>query len=297
LTRYVYSLVRCVPEPRTGEFVNVGAVVGQPGTDDWAVRRVSSDRRALRLGTADQVGVAHAFLSQIEETIERSESLDPVLGGELQEAWLATLARDHRNVVQLTSPAPIVAEDAESALDTLFSHLLIDPISRPRGYVTKNRVIATVRESYRHAHVRPDWLQFGAEIVVGSLRAPIDVAVANGSVHQLTQAWSFQRESVSEVSTQVKAWGYAISRLVEHGERARLETRATASPIDVPRTVDIQIAVAQPRSDEQESAYEEARQVFAELHASVHTLEGIEQIGTRAAELIGKDHLGVLHHH
>ena len=37
--RYVYSLVRCVPDPRTGEFVNVGAIAGDPFTGDWSVRQ------------------------------------------------------------------------------------------------------------------------------------------------------------------------------------------------------------------------------------------------------------------
>lgn len=293
MTRYLFCIVRCVPNPKTGEFVNVGAIAGNPETADWAVRRVSSDSRALKLGTADSVAAVHTFLTRIGEEFQQLEVTTSEIPDSfhLGEDWLRLLHHDQRNVVQLTAPAPIVATDAESALDVLFQNFIIDPVTRPRGYVTKSGVLANLREVYRDVEIDLGLLRSNAEIVVGDrLRAPIDLAVANGRVYQITQAWSFQRSSLSDVTTQVKAWGYAISRL-QGGDAARLFSTTSATLAEVPRNVDIQVAVAEPRSDEQGRAFEEAEQVFGELGASVHAMGDLQSIGIRAVELVSQgDH-------
>jgi Protein of unknown function (DUF3037) len=43
---YQYSVVRCVPEPRTGEFINVGAIAGSAEDGNWDARLITSFRRA-----------------------------------------------------------------------------------------------------------------------------------------------------------------------------------------------------------------------------------------------------------
>jgi hypothetical protein len=283
MAKYLYSLVRCVPDPRTGEYVNVGAIVARADGGDWAVRRVSSDKRALKLGTPEQVAVAHAFLARVEQRLEDQLEL---VGEPVSVSWLDELYSDHRNVVQLTTPTVMSIDDAEAGLDLLFSKLIIDPVAQPRGYITKSRVVSDLRTAYR-AHVGSDLLHTQAQVFVGNLvRAPIDVAVANGVAYQLTQAWSFQRAGVADVTTQVKAWGYAISRL-KGGEEGRLlgsDDYITAVPTDV----DVQVAVATPRSTEQERAFAEAQQVFADLDVPVHALDDIEAISLRAAELVAE---------
>lgn len=283
MAKYLYCLVRCVPDPRTGEFVNVGAIVARADGGDWAVRRVSSDKRALKLGTPEQVAVAHAFLARVEQRLEDQLEL---IGEPVAASWLDELYRDHRNVVQLTTPMAMSIEDAEAGLDLLFSKLVIDPVTQPRGYITKSRVVSDLRTAYR-VHVKADLLHTQAQVFVGDLvRAPIDVAVANGVAYQLTQAWSFQRAGVADVTTQVKAWGYAISRL-KGGEEGRL-INGDGYVTVVPTDVDVQVAVAAPKSQEQDRAFAEAQQVFADLEVPVHALDDIEAIGLRAAELLAK---------
>ncbi|WP_346102224.1 hypothetical protein [Nonomuraea maheshkhaliensis] len=41
--------------------------------------------------------------------------------------WPYRLRHDHRNIVRLSPPAPIVAEHAEAALGIVFKHMIIDP--------------------------------------------------------------------------------------------------------------------------------------------------------------------------
>ena len=48
MSRYLYSIIRCLPDPQTGEFVNVGVIAGDPATGDWAVRRLSNIERIRR---------------------------------------------------------------------------------------------------------------------------------------------------------------------------------------------------------------------------------------------------------
>lgn len=129
--RYVYVLVRCVPEPRTGEFINMAAIAGRPEVGDWSIRRVGSDARARKLQAGTEVlGAVHDFLTRIGQEIEDQ----PLLSNEapLDENWLQRLYYDHRNVVQLSAPAPIVANNAEDALDAIFRHQIIDPVSQLR---------------------------------------------------------------------------------------------------------------------------------------------------------------------
>jgi hypothetical protein len=88
------------------------------------------------------------------------------------------------------------------------------------------------------------------------------------------------------VSTQVKAWAFPIGRLrAEDGARV-VTSGETVSKVS--RDVDVQVIVAEPRTADQIRAYEEARQVFAQVGASVHSLEEADDVGRHAAELLYK---------
>ncbi|MEU8355797.1 hypothetical protein AB0C27_07255 [Nonomuraea sp. NPDC048882] len=60
-------------------------------------------------------------IAEARETLETSGNLA------FDDQWLYRLHHDHRNIVQLSPPAPIVAEHAEAALDLVFKHMIIDP--------------------------------------------------------------------------------------------------------------------------------------------------------------------------
>ena len=50
--RFLYSIIRFVPNPATGERVNLGVVVGSDERNEWAIRRVHDLRRARHLDDA-----------------------------------------------------------------------------------------------------------------------------------------------------------------------------------------------------------------------------------------------------
>ena len=288
MSRYVYSLVRCVPDPRTGEFVNMGAIAGDPSTGDWAVRQVSSENRVRKLASSAALLAVHGFLARIGDQID---SLQPgTFEGTaelLDENWLDELYHDNQNVVQLSPPAPILAEDAEQALEILFGRQIIDPVSEARdGSLTKHRALHDIRGAYRRAAVDPRLVRQKVELHVGDrVHAALDFAVGNGTTVQVTQGWSFQGSRVNVISEQVKAWAYALKCL-----RDGLDSRVVAVDdrvSNIGRDVDLEVVVIQPRTREQDLVYQEARQVFAQIDAAVHNLEDVDAVGSRAAELVG----------
>lgn len=287
MSRYVYSLVRCVPDPATGEFVNVGAIAGNPETGDWSVRQVSNERHVRKLAGATELSAVHDFLARVGIEIDSMQALMLRDSADLlSESWLQSLYYDHRNVVQLTPPVPILADSAEDALDVLFGRQIINPVTQPRERaVTKHSVLHVIRLSYFNARIAPDLVHRKAELFVGDhVHTTLDYAVANGTTVQISQGWSFQGAQVDAVSEQVKAWAYALAGLRE-GIDSRL-VNIDESVAGVAAAVDLQVVVAPPITPEQEQVYQEAQQVFSKLDASVHDFRDVTEIGRRAAELL-----------
>jgi hypothetical protein len=294
MSRYIYSLVRCVPDPRTGEFVNVGAIAGDPSTGDWSVRQVSSENRVRKLAGPVALLAVHGFLARVGGQIDSLQT-DSLQTGTfegaselLSERWLEGLYHDHQNVVQLSAPAPILADDAEQALEILFSRQIIDPVSQAReGSLTKHRALHDIRLAYRRAALDPALVRQRVELHVGDrVHTSLDFAIANGGTVQLTQGWSFQGTLVSMVSEQVKAWAYALKCL-----RDGLDSRVVSADDQVStvtQDVDLEVVVIEPITAEQRLVYQEARQVFTQIDATVHDLKDADAVGRRAAELVGK---------
>jgi Protein of unknown function (DUF3037) len=291
MRRYVYSLVRCVPDPRTGEFVNVAAIAGDPETGDWSLREVSNQARIRKLAgpvAPSLLGAVARFLGRVGNQIDDLQ--ESMLAGSadlLNEDWLGALHHDHRNVVQVSAPTPILAEDAEEVLNTLFSSQVIDPVGEKRArIVTKHRVMSDLLNAYRRAQIDPQLVRRRVELFVGDrVHTGLDFAVANGSTVQISQGWSFQVEQVDAVAEQVKAWAYALSQL-----RKGINSRVVGTDewiSQVGADVDLEIVVVPPRDADQRGAYEEAEQVFSQLDASVRRLEEVDAVGRRAAELLG----------
>ncbi|GAA0430547.1 hypothetical protein Acor_46260 [Acrocarpospora corrugata] len=288
MSRYIYSIVRCLPDPRTGEFMNVGAVVGDPVTGDWAIRQLSNTDRVRKFAGSSAFGAASEFIFNVGSQIDLSRQALEDGREPLGETWLARLHHDHRNVVQLSPPTPMVAQSAIQALDLIFDQMIIDRASESRQpQVTKYHLGRDLREAYRQANIADELVRTRAKIYVGSrVHYDLDFAIANGHAVQLTQTWSFRRKDLDEVSLQVKAWGYAMERLRD-GDGARVEdSQGHRSTVD--QSVDLQVVVAPPETPEQREVYQEAEEVFGNLHVGVHPVEEVNAIGVRAAELLSQ---------
>lgn len=288
MSRYVYSIIRCLPYPRTGEFVNYGAIAGDPSTGDWDIRHLSrTTDRIRKFAGISALETANTFMLRLGNEIDARRALMEDGGPPLDEEWLLEMHNDHRSVIQLSPPAPILADNTRDALDLVFEYLINDPVTQPRPTsVTKYALTSRLRDVYRRVDIDPSLVRQRPHIFVGEhVNYTLDFAIANGHAVQLTQAWSFRRSGLDEVSMQVKAWGYALERL-RHGESARVVDKTNDQVSTIDRNVDLQVVVASPETAEQKRVYAEAREVFDSLSAEVHPLEDIEAIATRAAKLI-----------
>ena len=293
--RYIYSLVRCVPDPRTGEFVNMGAIAGDAETGDWSIRQVSNEQRVRKLAGENEISAVHNFLTRIGSTFDRrsDEGFDiwdvddqDATSEDLTEQWLEKLHHDLRNVVQLSQPLPIDAESADSALDYVFRRMIIDPTVQQRGFVTKSAITSRLITAYAKTLVARNVVRRPTIFVGGHIEARIDFGVVDRSVLQLTQAWSFQVDRIDVARTQVKAWGYAM-RDLRSGSGARLERAGADNLLSVPSDVDLRVVVAPPTTGEQQSAFDEAEEIFSDVGATVVPIDDAEQVADQARILVG----------
>lgn len=127
-------------------------------------------------------------------------------------------------------------------------------------------------------------LERPALIVGGHVRAPLDFAFGHGDQSvQITQAWSFQRGTVDEVATEVKAWGYALRR-VQDGDNARIQGRHTSLVLG--DKVPVEVLLAEPRTPHQQEVFEEAVEVFEELGVVRYGEDDAPSLVNHVAELM-----------
>ncbi len=277
--RYRYSLVRCVPEPRTGEFVNIGAIAGSFDEGDWSARTIGNYARALKLCTSDQIAAVTEFIAEALEQIAAADnSLYP-----LHDEWLDEIVSERRNVVQLSAPQLAIAEDADAALDFVFARQVVDPAKMTRRTVSKHRIMAWLRRHLSDA-IDSSLIVERSVLTVGDrVTAPIDFAIGRDHAVAITQAWSFQKEGVEDLSKDVKAWAYAIGRL-RQGEEGHLASpeRSLSLKSDIP----IEVVFAPPITAQQEDVFGEASDVFRSLDANLYS-EDYEQLTEVICKLVG----------
>lgn len=280
--RYQYSVVRCVPEPRTGEFINVGAIAGSAEEGDWDARLIQSFRRAAKLCGTEQLGAASEFIAEVTQKFsEAEESSNPIPDSWLNEVW-----SEKRNVVQLSEPQVAVGENASEVLDFVFASQVIDQARASRDFVGKSTLVARLNKELRRRPLPPGQiiLERPALVVGGHLRAPLDFAFGRDNRPvQITQAWSFQRGTVDEVATEVKAWADALRR-AQDGYKARIEGRDTS--LFLGKEVPVEVLLAEPRTAHQREVFEEAVEVFDAFGVTRYGEDDAPKLVHHVAELM-----------
>lgn len=278
--RFVYSVVRYVPNPATGEFVNIGAIAGSDETGDWSLRQAGNPRRARLFGPLESLNAVDAFMNDIGK---RLDTFALMQSDDISEDWLSDLQQRQRNVVQLSVPAPVIAESAEEALEFVFSQVITDDGNGtgglPRGYATRLRLFSELRSSYRRANIRGDLIREKSSVLAEGLHAPMDFVVGNGVAVQLAHTWSFQIQSLGEVAKDVKSWGFTLERLIRHGGRT-----AGEDPAEIPAGVPVEVVFAPPITTVQEDAFDEATRVFSDLGVATVRQEDVARVAVEARE-------------
>jgi hypothetical protein len=286
---YSYSLLRFVPDPARGEFVNLGILAGDDDAADWELRLLQNYKRAKAIDAFDVLKVALAFVDDLEahlaalENLPDTAAVEPITLGLVKQFSL-----EMRNVVQLTAPAPVVAESARQALEILSEQLLVDPLARRFGFEKKNRAYAATRRAYLQRRIPEDSFAERTSLTAGPQGAydsVFDFAVFNGQAVQLAHCWSFQLPNQTELADQVKSWAWVVKEIRNGGGTIRVGER----DVHVPGGVDLEIAaISVPPIDGQEDthAYEEARAAFAETSVRELSTDDADDLAQRAAELL-----------
>ncbi len=287
--RFVYSLIRFVPDPAKGEFVNVGAIVGSELSSEWQIRQVSNPARARALDDERSLDLVWAFCTRVGADIDRFEdSLYRLFDSEveLSEDWLENLHTQHRNIVQLSPPSPMVADSADEALDRLFSQMILDPTRHRQSTVTKHVVLAAMRRAYGSCglHKNRGFVE-RARLSASDHSIPVDFAVVNGQVLQLVQTWSFQSADQQSLAQQVRSWGWVVHRTRQQG--AQLDASGVEG-LDVDPDIAIRAVYVPPAPDGNADAYRGALDVFKETAIEHRPIDQVKDVAEEARRLLAK---------
>jgi len=279
---YRFSVIRFVPDPARGEFVNLGAIVGDEEAQDWDMRVISNYRRAKAIDPRGVLPDALSFVASLDEWVSSDEQLQ-LQGPEAPTVErLALLAQESRNIVQFTPPAPVVASSSEEALDLLFDNLILDPTSRQFRFEKKHRAQRSTRQAYRAHDVPPEAIKERAQIASGAFDETFDFVVHNGRAVQLVQCWSFQLPDQDELADQIKAWSWVVHELRKQGGELRTE----AGSIEVPDQTEIAAVCILPQEGQASPAYEEGLAAFRENEVRHLTPEEADELGAEARRLM-----------
>jgi hypothetical protein len=283
-------MIRFVPDPARGEYVNIGAIAGDDDAGDWELRLIQNLRRAKAIDDNERLGIALSFADVVQEHISAVDRL-PETGLEpMSVALLDQWVDDMQNVVQFSAPAPIVADSADGALDIVFSELVVDPAAPQFRFAKKHRAVGATSRAYRHHGIPDESVARRVTVESGAYDRTFDFAVFNGHVVQLVQCWSFQLPDQSELAEQVKAWAWVVHELRRQGGHLRLGERTVSIPGRHERE-DLEVAsVYVPPADDQTErrAFDEATAAFAETGVRSYTPEQADAVGRSAAARLAR---------
>ena len=285
MPRYYYSVIRFVPSPVRGEFVNLGLIVGCDATAEWAMELVGKKTRAARLDSAGILPLVTSELERLQLSFQADyDDAVSVATHTISETWLAQMSAESRNVLQYTRPQPIVAANVAAAMDRLRSIFLVEYIPQKRESLTRPGIRSRYLQLLQQWRLTPQQCPSRARLVTGHSSTTVDVAVCNGVARRLTQCWSFEVLDTENVLNEVKAWGWTMRDLRRHGGNIVALSRSIA----VPRDVELSVIYALPEAAERDSVIAEALDVFTndELDAATVRWQDVDQHAQSAAALL-----------
>ena len=111
--RYTYSVIRFVPDPVRGEFVNVGVLAGSDESSEWELRTVENLKRARAVDDKGLLGLVWSFVNDIGRKADRyAEAVQTSFFDEtddgLSEEWLHVLPEIESHLrLDITEPATL----------------------------------------------------------------------------------------------------------------------------------------------------------------------------------------------
>lgn len=281
------SIIRFVPDPGRGEFINVGAIAGSDETEDWEVQTVSNWKRAKWLDERDVMGAVMDFISVLQARVDTEGTL-PAEGfrDRFTLENLKSLSMEMRNVVQLTPPVPVLVQSAAEAIELAFEEMILDPQSRRFNFEKKFRAVSAVKEAYKGQGISA---HRNARIRTGPYDSTCDFVVANGSAVQLVRCWSFQLPDQSELAEQVEAWAWGV-RAFRRGAPASVML-GEGTDLPVRQDADIGAVYIPPMEGQQnQKAFGVALEAFKDTETRLFGVSATDagEVARRARGLLGQ---------
>ncbi|MFB6258950.1 MAG: DUF3037 domain-containing protein [Flavobacteriales bacterium] len=287
-TKYVFSLLRFVPDPLNGEFVNVGFIVGSQETEEWHLDQIQNPKRAECLDFNNIFKFVQSDIydirKKIDEYTESFEELIPI-DERVNEDWLHALSDDLKNVLQVTQPTPILSENIQEAKELIWKNFLVEPEVNKQSSFTKRHCISKINQSYKKFGIPEKNISKRSSFSTKKYNGTFDFAIFNGHALQISQTWSFEIQHPNRISKDVKAWSWVIRDLREsNGKFENEEGRL----IEIPHDIEIDFIYQPPSSNlENETAFEEAIKAADECGLNKVSLDNVDQVAESAKKLIG----------
>ena len=292
--RHVYSVARFVPDPARNEAINIGLIAGADESGEWALRTVGNDSRARRIDDRDLLPSVRAHLARIGALIDRFSDpqrlpLPSSAPDYVDEGWLIQLSSDSANVLQFTRPLPVIAESAEDAIDQLWEELVVDPASRSFPFEKKHRAVSAFAHALRANGVPDDHVIRRTIVRSDPFHAPMDFAIHNGRVSQLTNCWSFQLPDKESLMEEITSWAWTVRDLRRNG--GSVANRDGMIEIEGGRKTAIYVVYVPPApgADADARAFKSACSAFddSEVHALPVPAGEADAVAREAARQLG----------
>lgn len=264
---YTYWVLRYVPDPLRGEFINIGVVVGSP-SGEWSIRRIHDLGRATRLG--GDASECRNWLVRLEHLIEPKPLVNDLLDLRLRRLesvpdpeWMERLRRQQENNFQISEPRPVAASSAEEAAERLFGLLVVSPGERsmPRG---RTRAVRALREEF-YSHLSPKSLQPDVRLQAGAQTARVDFAVGRSSIVQLSQVVAFDVKNTEHLARSIQGNSYALSRLRKAGGSLENPRRRRHHAFSVSAEIPIRALYVPPTTTAQMAVHRMAMDAWQDL--------------------------------
>lgn len=286
--KYTYTVIRFVPDPFRGEFINIGALVGSDDSLEWQLRLITNPKRARAI---DEKGaLSHVWdyvinyiggqIDAFTESIEDNKAIEI----EVNEAWVNKLWQENQNIVQFSCPSPLQAENVDKALELVFNQFILDqPKSESAQFRTKIPAVAAIRRAYRDIQsISRENLKERVLITGNYHQEYFDFAIVKKEVLQLSHAFSFQLPDKEELSKNVRAWSWTVRDLRNHGG----ELKTNGHDIKISKDIDIDVAIIPPKTKNDDRVLKEAKLAFDENEVKWVEIDQAESIANRASDLL-----------
>lgn len=289
---YESWVLRYVPDPVRGEFVNVGVIVGVDGRD-WAIRSMVSFSRANRLG--GNASLLRPALNSLRTRVSLTNRRIPssfqgfqemARERPLTESAVAELSARYNNALQISPPMPAFGESAEQVAGMLYSHLVLEsirePVSRPRTRMINDFSKALAR-AWRGENEVP--LLRNPVVRIGRQRQNFDFALHDNEVEQMTHVISVNRKDLMQVEQEINAWNFAVRLIRDNG--GQLETHENKLSFVVPPGTPITMVHDEPKGEPEREVLAIAKESWINLDVHDVTPANIE---AEAARVLSRVH-------